>query len=332
MADPALESRYRASGLASRLDIAEWLANDLLTRLEASFTIGTNVLTIKYKSDSAIQAARIANAFLCAFMDAAVEIKIASARQTAEWFEPQTEKLRADLVAAREKLAKFQRESQTLAPNAGNDSQSTPMLAVTTQLSNAQAQLLDVERQLAASAGNAEAGTTETQATDSAFMTTLKGRLAQVNQEIGTLRTTVGSNNAKLMALLEARKSLQEQLRAEISTNRQELTKRAKSLKDQIAFLEKVSAAEVEKMIAIQGNRDELNSLHREVEVRQQQLENVAKSAEAARMQSQLSLSNLSILDTAIPPVAPAFPNRSLVIVAGLGSSSQSSVRDVMSK
>ena len=37
-------------------------------------------------------------------------------------------------------------------------------------------------------------------------------------------------------------------------------------------------------------------------------------------MQSQLSVSNISILDMAVPPLAAAFPKRIVVMLAGIGS------------
>ncbi len=320
VANPALVSQYRASGAAGRVDLTEWLADDLLTHVDAYFTDGTNVLTIKYKSGSAIQAAQTVNTLLSAFMDAAVEMKIASAQQTAQWFEPQTEKLRAEVVSAREILAKFQRDSDLLVAETNGDSQGSAIVALTNDLLNAKAQLLRIESQTHATAGNADSGTTDIAVTDSPLITTIKGKLAQVNEEIGSLRTAVGSNNPKSKVLLETRKSLQEQLRAEIAANRQETVRRTAALKDQIEFLEKARSEELQKMIDLQDKRYQLNSLQREVEFRQQQLDNAAKSAAAARMQSQLSLSSLSTLDTATAPVTPAFPKLFLVILAAVGS------------
>ena len=94
-----------------------WLVGDLLTRVDAYFNPGTNVLIVKYKSNSAIEGAQVANAFLSAFINAAIEMKIDAAQQTAQWLEPRTEQLRAEAASARENLVKFQHKSQLLAPD-----------------------------------------------------------------------------------------------------------------------------------------------------------------------------------------------------------------------
>jgi polysaccharide biosynthesis transport protein len=319
LADPVLISKFQASNALGQVDMKEWVAAGLLVGVDASFPEGTNVLTIKYKSDTAISAAQIANAFLAAFIDAAVEMKIDAAQQTAQWFEPQTAKLRADLAAAREKLAKFQRDAQLLAAGAAGDTENDQLVSVTNELSNTKAQLLKLESQQATAAIPA-AGMNQVQAFDSPLITTLKGQLAAVEAEIGKLRSEVGTNNPKLMALVASRKSLQEVLRTEIGNNREELTTRIKALKEQVGFLEKARSVQLRKMIDVQAQRDQLNTLKRDVEFRVEQLQTAAKSADTSRMQSQLSLSNISPLDVATRPLSPAFPKAIPVMVAGVGA------------
>ena len=94
------------------MSIEEWIASEfLLKSVEAKFAEGANVLSIKYKTRSPTQAALIANTFMSAFVDSAVELKTTAAQQTARWFEPQMDKMQAELKTAREKLAKFQRDN-----------------------------------------------------------------------------------------------------------------------------------------------------------------------------------------------------------------------------
>src|SRR5215471_15384230 len=69
VANPTFVAQFRASDAIGRLDVTDWIADDLLTRLDAGFPEGTNTLSIKYKSPSAILSAQVANAFLSAFTD-----------------------------------------------------------------------------------------------------------------------------------------------------------------------------------------------------------------------------------------------------------------------
>ena len=92
--DPAMASAYQSSNSRGRMSIEEWIASEfLLKSVEAKFTEGANVLSIKYKTRSPTQAALIANTFMAAFVDSAVDLKTTAAQQTARWFEPQMEKI-----------------------------------------------------------------------------------------------------------------------------------------------------------------------------------------------------------------------------------------------
>jgi len=73
-------------------------------------------------------------------------------------------------------------------------------------------------------------------------------------------------------------------------------------------------------MITEQSQRDQLSSLQREVQMRQEQIDNAAKTAGTARLQSRLSFLNISPLDKATPPSAPAFPKRGVIMVLGAGA------------
>jgi uncharacterized protein involved in exopolysaccharide biosynthesis len=320
MANPQLVAQFRQSNAVGRVDVTEWIADDLLSRLDASFPEGTNTLTLKYKASSGVQAAQVVNAFLAAFIDAWVDMKITSAQQTAQWFEPQTDKLRADLAGAREKLAKFQHDTQLLATTSTSDPESDPLQAVTVELSNAKTQLVKLQSHLQAIAANPGDRLTEVPGADNTVVTGLKSQLNSLNADIGRLRSEVGANNPRLMALVAARKSVESQLETEIANSRKQLTTRVAALKGQIADLEKARSAETQKMIDLQAQRAQLASLKQDVDFREQQLLNAAKSAGASRLQSQLSLSNISPLDTATPPVTPAFPKPFLVWAGGIGA------------
>ena len=104
--------------------------------------MGTNVLSIKYKSGDPNQAALIANAFLAATIDGSVAIKAAEADQTARWFAPQLDELRKELEDARMALQAFQAKSNMVATGRrGGDRKTTQYMAIAQELSGARAGL-----------------------------------------------------------------------------------------------------------------------------------------------------------------------------------------------
>lgn len=310
--DPGMAAAYQNSSSRGRMSVEEWIASESLLRsLEARFTDGANVMAIKYKTRSPTQAALIANTFMAAFIDSAVEMKTNAAQQTARWFEPQMDKIQAELQAAREKLAKFQRDNNILALKDGTDSENSQLVAVTNELSTARSQLVLLQSQT----GNAAADARKNLSLlpDSSTLVAIKSNLATVNAEITKQRAEVGENNPKLLNLLATKRSLESQVASEVAA-------RGKALQDQIAFLEKSRAEQLQRMISVQSKRDELLSLQREVDARQEQIDAANKAAGAARLQSRLSFANISVLDKAVPPGSAAFPKFFVVFTLATGA------------
>ena len=317
--DPQFTQDYIASGVSGQIGINEWIAQQLNKQVDARNLDGTNIISITYRSSSPIQAALIANTFLASFEDAVIDMKVTGAQQTASWFEPQLEKLRTDLEASRSKLIAFQNENKLLAPSAGGaDSDISPLVATGSDLSGVKAQLLTLQSQL--SAIDSGQGAQQTSLLDSQVLSTLKGSLSTVNSDLGRARTELGSNNPKVQSLLASQKSLQDQIGVELQNIRRTGAAKIKALQDQIATLETNYSDQYGKMIAVQARRDQLASLQREVSFRQDQFDTAQKSAAAARMQGQLSFSNVTTLDNATPPSSPSFPKIPLVTALAIGA------------
>ena len=244
----------------------------------------------------------IANTFMSAFIDAAVEMKVSSAQQTAQWFSPQMDKLRADLAAARDKLSEFQRELKLLAPSSSGDSENSQLMAVTNDLSSAKATRSALESQLQALSDEGTAELGDSSDPDSQLLNALKTKLASVTTDIGRLQIEVGANNPKLLALRATLGSLQDQIRAETVNFHDKLVNRIRALKRQIESLQYARGVALQRMIDVQAQRDRLASQTRDVDFRQEQLDAAAKAAAQARLQSQLSFSNISVIDFGIAP------------------------------
>ncbi len=117
-ANPAVQADYRSSDSFGRQSIDDWMAATIVKNVDPKFELGTNVLTIKYKTGDPKQAALIANAFLAATIDASIAMKAAAGDQTARWFSPQLDELRKDLQEARTALEQFQSRTNVVAPSA----------------------------------------------------------------------------------------------------------------------------------------------------------------------------------------------------------------------
>ena len=87
-----------------------------------------------------------------------------------------------------------------------------------------------------------------------------------------------------------------------------------------IASLEAELAAAQKTAIAAQAQHDRLNQLQREVDFRVTQLNAQERMAEQAKLQSKLTLADITVLDKAVPPISPAFPKPLQVTLVAVGA------------
>ena len=324
---PDLVKEYRSSKDSAIVDVNQWIANQIVQNVDAKFgdkSIGastSNVLNLTYKSRDPRDSATMANAFLGAFIDAAIAMKAAFAQQSADWFNPQIDKLRGDLAKTKRALADFQVQNNLVGPTANADAESDQLTAVTAELSKTRAELVSL-KSLYAGAPAAVTESNDAQTVDQQTLTALRSNLSLVEAEITKLQREIGSNNPKLQERLSTKRSLKDQIDTLIAENRRRLAERIAAHEDKIASLEKARAAQVKSMIDVQNKREQLAVLKLDVETRQAELERASHAATQARMQGQYSFSNITILDKATPPTEAAFPKLIIVgpvaLIAGL--------------
>ncbi|WP_294540674.1 GNVR domain-containing protein [uncultured Rhodoblastus sp.] len=319
--DPGAQANYAGSADSGLIDIQQWLANQLGEHVKAEFMLGSNVLTITYKGASPQQSASLANAFMSAFNDAAIAAKVAASTKASDWYAPQLENVRDRLAAARNRLAKFQSDSKTLIPTAG-DTENEQLMAATTELTQAKAGLVALQNQYSAPAPTTAAAS-DPQSIDIVTINNLHASLSNIEADVARLQVDVGVNNPKLLEKLALRASLQKQTQQAIEDYRRKLAERIANQTERVATLQKVYTDRLNNMIGVQGQREQLISLTREVAFHQDELERLQRAASQARLQSQLSFSNIALIDPAAPPTSIAFPKPFIIVplaaILGLG-------------
>jgi polysaccharide biosynthesis transport protein len=319
--NPAVQENFRKSPSFGRESIEEWMAAGLVRNVDPKFTMGTNVLAIRYKSGDPNQAALIANAFLAATIDGSVAMKAAEADQTAQWFAPQLDELRKELEDARTALQTFQAKTNMVAPNAGGgDRETNQYMAIADQLSGARAGLTALQTRL--TSGSTELSNDPSDP-DLQILGGLKEKLSSAETDIVASKGVFGANNPKIVAQQTNLATLRKQIADATEKMRVHLKERINLAQAQIASLEAEQETAQKSLIAIQAQRDQLNQLQREVGFRADELSARQRTAEQAKLKSKLTFSDMTVLDKASPPVDPAFPKPFVVmpvgIAAGLG-------------
>jgi polysaccharide biosynthesis transport protein len=315
--NPAVQANFRKSPSFGRESVEEWMAEGLVRNVDPKFTMGTNVLAIKYKSGDPNQAALIANAFLAATIDGSVAMKAAEADQTAQWFAPQLDELRKELDDARTALQTFQAKSNMVAPGTGGDRETTQYMAIADQLSGARAGLTALQTRLTSGSTDLSNDPSDP---DLQILNGLKEKLSTAETDIVASKGVFGANNPKIVAAQTNLVTLRKQISDATEKMRQHLKERIELSRAQIASLEAEQEKAQRSLIEIQAQRDRLNQLQRDVGFRADELNARQRTAEQAKLKSKLTFSDMTVLDKASPPVDPAFPKPFVVMPVGIAA------------
>ncbi len=315
--NPAVQENFRKSPSFGRESIEEWMAAGLVRNVDPKFTMGTNVLAIRYKSGDPNQAALIANAFLAATIDGTVAMKAAEADQTAQWFSPQLDELRKELEDARTALQTFQAKANMVAPGTGGDKETTQYMAIADQLSGARAGLTALQTRLTSGSTDLSNDPSDP---DLQILSGLKEKLSTAETDIVAAKGVYGANNPRIVAQQTNLATLRKQIGDATEKMRGHLKERIALSQAQIASLEVEQDKAQKSLIAVQGERDRLNQLQREVGFRADELSARQRTAEQAKLKSKLTFSDMTVLDKASPPVDPAFPKPFVVMPVGIAA------------
>jgi uncharacterized protein involved in exopolysaccharide biosynthesis len=319
--NPAVQASFRKSPSFGRESIEEWMAGGLTKNVEPKFILGTNVLSIRYKSGDPNQAALITNAFLAATIDGSVAMKAAEADQTARWFAPQIDELRKELEDARAALRAFQSKANMVAPSpTGGDKETNQYMAIATELTNARSGLTALQSRLTSGSTDLSNDPSDP---DLQILSGLKEKLSAAESDVAAAKGALGANNPKMLAQQANITNLRKQIADATEKMRAHLKDRIATVQTQIASLEQEQEQAQKSLIDIQAQRDRLLQLERDVEFRADQLNGRERAAEQAKLKSKLTFSDMTVLDKASPPSEPAFPKPFVVmpvgIAAGLG-------------
>ena len=260
----------------------------------------------------------IANAFLASTIDGSVAMKAAEADQTARWFAPQLDELRKQLEDARGALTAFQAKTNMVAPSAtGGDRETSQYMAIAQELSTARAGLTALQSRLTTGTTDLSNDPTDP---DLQILAGLKEKLSSAEAEVGAAKGALGAHNPKMVAQEANIAILRRQIADATEKMRVHLKERIETLQAQITALEGEQDRAQRALIEVQGQRDKLAQLQRNVDFLVEQLNAREKVAEQAKLKSKLTFSDMTVLDKAAPPVEPAFPKPFIVVPVGIAA------------
>jgi chain length determinant protein EpsF len=299
-------------------DYIAWLAEDLRKNLDVRPTKESGVIKIFYTAPEREEAARMANAYVKAYMDTALQLRVEPARQHSAFFDERSRQLRERLEAAQARLSEYQRRSGLVAvvPEERLDIESARLNELSTQLTQLQA--LGNEsgsRQVQARTNGAAAPEVLANAT----VANLNAELSRQQARLSEMTTRLGDEHPSIVELRANVAQLRNQIAAETHRVTASLGVNDAVNQSRIAQTRAALEAQRAKVLQLKAQRDEAAVLQREVQQAQAAFDSLGARVTQALLESQSNLSNISVLKTATPPTRMSSRQYALNLgVAGL--------------
>ncbi len=301
-------------------DIETWLVERLQKELDVKPSRESSVINISFRAPDARFAAGMANAFVQAYIETAVDLRVDPAKQYSAFFETRAKEARDTLEAAQSRLSAFQRESGVVMTDERMDVENQRLNELSSQLVVLQSMAAEAtSRQAQATAGS---GDKLQEVSSNPVVSTLRADLSRQEARLKEISSRLGDSNPQVV-----------ELKANIAELRQRIDSEVGRLSAGVGVSGSISRqreaqtrAELEnqrnKVLRMKQVRDEAALIQRDVEIAQKNYDAIVQRFTQTSLESQATSSSASLLNSAVPPLEHSSPkvllNTLLALVVGL--------------
>jgi uncharacterized protein involved in exopolysaccharide biosynthesis len=274
---------------------------------------------VAYRAHGAKLAAQMANAFVQAYLDTALELRVDPARQFSSFFDERSIEARQTLEQAQTRLSAFQKQEGLLETDARIDIENNRLTELSTQVLQAQAQSADSGSRL--QQVHTHAPETLPEVLNSSLISNLKAELARLQSRLKETDARLGLAHPQRQEMLEGMAELESRTAAEVKRIATGLGTQNAINTDRMQRLQSALAAQRERVLKMKAVRDQAAVLTRDVESAQRAFDAVVGRLQLTRLESQTPQAQAYGLAQATPPAEPISPklwlNTLLAIIIG---------------
>lgn len=287
--------------------IEQWLATTVFQKsLDVKPSRESNVITVTYKAPDPQFAAALANAFVQAYLETNVEMRVEPAKLYSSFFDQRGKEARDALEKAQSTLSEFQKDKGIIATDERLDVENARLSELSSQYVGLQSLASDSgSRQVAARSKGADR---MQEVLNNPLIAGLKADQARLEAKLQELTARLGDKNPQV---IETRANLAE-LKARIDS---ETVKVAGSLgiansinQQRAGEIKGALEAQRAKVLQMKALRDEGAVLVRDVENAQRMYDQIMQRLNQTTLESLATQSNVSVLSQAVPPVDASSP------------------------
>lgn len=292
-----------------------WIAHLLQKKLDVKPARESNVIHVSFSAVDPKFAAAVANAFVQAYLDTTIDLRVDAARKYSAFFDERSKKLREDLEHAQNRLSTVQKERGILATDERIDVETSRMNELSTQLVAMQSASADSKsRQVAAVA----AADTLQDVISNPVVANLRADLARSDAKLQELHARYGDAHPQVI-----------DLRTNVNALRAKLEQETQRLSTSVGVTNVINVARESqirasldaqrtKVLKLKEQRDEISVLQRDAEAAQRAYDGVMGRLTQTSLESLSTQTNASVLMQASEPSKASFPKLSFNLVIGL--------------
>ncbi len=286
--------------------IEQWLGQTFQKSMDVKPSRESSVIAVSYKAADPNFAAALANAFVQAYLDTTLELRVDPAKQYSSFFDTRAKEARETLEHAQSKLSAFQKEKSIIATDERLDVENSRLNELSSQLVALQALASESgSRQVQALGASADK---LQEVLNNPLVAGLKADLSRAEARLQELESRFGDAHPQVQEAKANIAAVRSKVEAETrrvtggvgvtnTINRQRETEVRASLE-----------AQRSKVLRLKAVRDEGAVLVRDVESAQRAYDTVVARFNQSALESQNTQSNANVLTPASPPLEPSSP------------------------
>jgi polysaccharide biosynthesis transport protein len=318
--DATLKNNFEKSG--NPIDIEDWIANLLSeSYLEIRPSRDSSLIHIDFTDIDPQFAANAANAFANAYIQTSIELRAQPARLNAEWYDSQMRVLREKLEQSQSVLSTYQQQHGIVVTDDHLDLENARLVELSKQLIEGQARTSELNsRKDLLTATLKQGGSTESlqEVLNNTLIQSLKAESAKAEANFAELSKRLDVNHPQYKQAKAEVNSLQHKIQTEINMVLNSINSGVTASIQHDHIIANAVAEQKNKVLELKKHHDPIAVYQREVENAQRAYDTVMQHAVQSHMESEISQTNISILNPAQRPLKPAKPKVKLNILLSI--------------
>jgi chain length determinant protein EpsF len=303
--NPQIRQEWEDSGDKDS-DIETWLVEVFQRDLDVKPSRESSVISVAYKGRDPRFAAGVANAFVQAYVDTSLDLRVDPAKQYSTFFDTRAKEARELLEKAQTRLSKFQNESGVIMTDERLDIETQRLNELTSQLVGIQA----LSSESNSRQGQVASGSVEKlqEVTNNPLVGSLRVDLGRQEARLQELNSKLGENNPQVIELRANIAELRQKIDAEIRRIGGGVGVTNVINKQREAQVRADLEAQRAKVLKLKQVRDEGAVIQRDIENAQRSYDTILARLTQSSLESQTTQSSVTVLAPATPPLLPSSP------------------------